>query len=100
MRFYLSSGAAPVTASIYLWSYKSKVVISDVDGTITKSDLLGASFEKAGRDTRDGRGGRAEEAGREKKHVYVLWQRRKARCSCLAGLMGCSDRQLKASHCL
>jgi phosphatidate phosphatase LPIN len=41
LRFYLASGVAPVTASIYLWSYKSKVVISDVDGTITKSDLLG-----------------------------------------------------------
>eukprot|EP00277_Geminigera_cryophila_P005355 CAMPEP_0179423546 /NCGR_PEP_ID=MMETSP0799-20121207/11075_1 /TAXON_ID=46947 /ORGANISM="Geminigera cryophila, Strain CCMP2564" /LENGTH=385 /DNA_ID=CAMNT_0021197863 /DNA_START=12 /DNA_END=1169 /DNA_ORIENTATION=+ len=41
LRFCLSSGAAPVTASIYLWSHKSKVVISDVDGTITKSDLLG-----------------------------------------------------------
>jgi len=41
VRFYLSSGAAPVEASIYLWSHKSKVVISDVDGTITKSDLLG-----------------------------------------------------------
>ena len=26
LRFYLSSGAAPVTASIWLWSYKSKVL--------------------------------------------------------------------------
>jgi hypothetical protein len=25
LRFYLSSGAAPVEASIYLWSHKSKV---------------------------------------------------------------------------
>mmetsp|Transcript_41865 Transcript_41865/g.132003 ORF Transcript_41865/g.132003 Transcript_41865/m.132003 type:complete len:778 (-) Transcript_41865:51-2384(-) len=43
VRFYLSEKASvpPVTASIFLWTYKSKIVISDVDGTITKSDLLG-----------------------------------------------------------
>lgn len=41
VRFYLSSSTTPVSSCIYLWSHKSKVVISDVDGTITKSDLLG-----------------------------------------------------------
>ena len=29
LRFYLSSGAAPVTASIWLWSYKSKVLVRE-----------------------------------------------------------------------
>lgn len=34
-------GKQTVTASIYLWPSNSKIVISDVDGTITKSDILG-----------------------------------------------------------
>ena len=28
-------------AAIYLWSHNYHIVISDVDGTITKSDVLG-----------------------------------------------------------
>lgn len=34
-------GTAMCTATIYLWNYKDKIVISDIDGTITKSDVLG-----------------------------------------------------------
>jgi phosphatidate phosphatase LPIN len=39
-----------VESTIYLWSPHSKIVISDVDGTITKSDVLGHIFFFVGRD--------------------------------------------------
>eukprot|EP00250_Pteridium_aquilinum_P012127 c20525_g1_i1 orf=734-2614(+) len=34
-------GRTQVDASIYLWKWNTRIVISDVDGTITKSDVLG-----------------------------------------------------------
>jgi len=34
-------GNQVIKAKIYLWPYDKKIVISDVDGTITKSDVLG-----------------------------------------------------------
>ncbi|KAL9275912.1 Phosphatidate phosphatase PAH2-like protein [Drosera capensis] len=34
-------GEQQVDARIYLWKWNTKIVISDVDGTITKSDVLG-----------------------------------------------------------
>eukprot|EP00047_Mylnosiga_fluctuans_P003669 m.230281 g.230281 ORF g.230281 m.230281 type:complete len:791 (+) comp12040_c0_seq1:234-2606(+) len=34
-------GKHTVQCSIYLWNFDSKVVISDIDGTITKSDVMG-----------------------------------------------------------
>jgi phosphatidate phosphatase PAH1 len=34
-------GRVDVTATIFLWSESAKLVISDVDGTITKSDVMG-----------------------------------------------------------
>ena len=37
-------GRAVCRAKIFLWDWDSKVVISDVDGTITKSDVLGHVF--------------------------------------------------------
>eukprot|EP00917_Polyrhabdina_sp_WS-2016_P013017 GHVP01028656.1.p1 GENE.GHVP01028656.1~~GHVP01028656.1.p1 ORF type:complete len:568 (-),score=74.78 GHVP01028656.1:3986-5689(-) len=63
-RLNLKPGANPVTFSvssslqgtrtlrgtIYLWSASSKIVISDVDGTITKSDVLGQLMPIVGRD--------------------------------------------------
>ena len=33
-----------ISLSIYLWPSSSKIVISDVDGTITRSDVLGQVF--------------------------------------------------------
>ena len=36
--------------SIYLWHHSDKVVISDIDGTITKSDVLGHLLPVIGRD--------------------------------------------------
>jgi len=36
-----SSGIQTLKSFIYLWPHNSKIVISDVDGTITRSDVLG-----------------------------------------------------------
>lgn len=41
---------ATCTAYMYLWSYKTPIVISDIDGTITKSDALGHVLNMIGRD--------------------------------------------------
>ena len=45
-----SSGIQTLKSSIYLWTYNSKIVISDVDGTITRSDVLGQVLPILGRD--------------------------------------------------
>jgi phosphatidate phosphatase LPIN len=37
-------GKAMCSAKMFLWNYDAKIVISDVDGTITKSDVLGHVF--------------------------------------------------------
>lgn len=41
---------ATCTACMYLWKHDTPVVISDIDGTITKSDALGHFFNMVGRD--------------------------------------------------
>ena len=41
---------ATCTAFMYLWSHKTPIVISDIDGTITKSDALGHVLNMIGRD--------------------------------------------------
>jgi phosphatidate phosphatase LPIN len=41
---------ATCTASIYLWRWDVPIVISDIDGTITKSDALGHVLNMIGRD--------------------------------------------------
>jgi phosphatidate phosphatase LPIN len=43
-------GTATVECAVYLWKHDAKVVISDVDGTITRSDLLGHAANVLGRD--------------------------------------------------
>ena len=45
-----SSGVQTLKSSIYLWPSTSKIVISDVDGTITRSDVLGQVLPFLGRD--------------------------------------------------
>ena len=45
-----SSGVQTLKSSIYLWPCTSKIVISDVDGTITRSDVLGQVLPFLGRD--------------------------------------------------
>lgn len=44
------SGNAVVSARIFLWEDTDQVIISDIDGTITKSDALGHVFAAIGRD--------------------------------------------------
>ncbi|KPV78142.1 uncharacterized protein RHOBADRAFT_32780, partial [Rhodotorula graminis WP1] len=44
------SGYATCTSRIFLWDSDFRVVISDIDGTITKSDALGHVFTMIGRD--------------------------------------------------
>lgn len=39
-----------IEGRIFLWHYTDKLVVSDVDGTITKSDLLGQIFSRLGKD--------------------------------------------------
>lgn len=41
---------ATCTANMYLWRYDVPIVISDIDGTITKSDALGHVLNMIGRD--------------------------------------------------
>ncbi|KAF8914240.1 Lipin/Ned1/Smp2-domain-containing protein [Gymnopilus junonius] len=45
-----ASGAIAATARIFVWEYTDLVVVSDIDGTITKSDGLGHVFAMIGRD--------------------------------------------------
>lgn len=44
------SGVATCHARIFLWDSTQRVVVSDIDGTITKSDALGHLFTLMGRD--------------------------------------------------
>eukprot|EP01114_Cavostelium_apophysatum_P015868 TRINITY_DN440_c0_g1_i3.p1 TRINITY_DN440_c0_g1~~TRINITY_DN440_c0_g1_i3.p1 ORF type:complete len:846 (+),score=250.69 TRINITY_DN440_c0_g1_i3:274-2811(+) len=53
IKFSVSSpfqGTREVRATIYLWEPDCKIVISDIDGTITKSDVFGQILPIMGRD--------------------------------------------------
>lgn len=43
-------GAQILEGRVYLWRYDSRIVISDVDGTITRSDVLGNILPIVGKD--------------------------------------------------
>ncbi|KAI0677301.1 LNS2-domain-containing protein [Trametes maxima] len=45
-----ATGVAACTARLFVWDYSDSVVVSDIDGTITKSDALGHVFTMIGRD--------------------------------------------------
>ncbi|CAG7848768.1 Nuclear elongation and deformation protein 1 [Serendipita indica DSM 11827] len=45
-----ATGVATCTARIFVWDATDQIVISDIDGTITKSDALGHVFTMIGRD--------------------------------------------------
>ncbi|CAL8079369.1 unnamed protein product [Calicophoron daubneyi] len=48
-------GTCICSASIFVWHWSDKIVVSDVDGTITRSDLLGHLLPMLGKDwTHDG----------------------------------------------
>ena len=44
------NGVQTLSSYIYLWPYNSKIIITDVDGTITKSDVLGQVLPFFGKD--------------------------------------------------
>lgn len=50
LRFYVEASSVELNCRIFLWSCHSKIVISDVDGTITRSDVLGHLLPAVGRD--------------------------------------------------
>lgn len=50
MKFVVRHNGSTVTANIFLWDSKTPVVISDIDGTITKSDALGHLYTFVGKD--------------------------------------------------
>ncbi|XP_078253408.1 phosphatidate phosphatase LPIN2 isoform X2 [Rhinoraja longicauda] len=43
-------GTCRCEGTIYLWNWNDKVIISDIDGTITKSDALGQILPQLGKD--------------------------------------------------
>lgn len=43
-------GKQQVDARIYLWKWNARIVVSDVDGTITRSDVLGQFMPLVGKD--------------------------------------------------
>ncbi|KAM6908448.1 phosphatidate phosphatase LPIN2-like [Lycodopsis pacificus] len=43
-------GTCRCEGTIYLWSWDDKVIISDIDGTITKSDVFGQILPQLGKD--------------------------------------------------
>lgn len=50
LRFKLSLGTSHVELDLYLWKLTTPLVISDIDGTITKLDALGHVFNMLGKD--------------------------------------------------
>lgn len=45
-----SQGTAMCNARIFLWNYSDSIVISDIDGTITRSDVFGQILPYVGKD--------------------------------------------------
>ncbi|XP_023215611.1 phosphatidate phosphatase LPIN1-like [Centruroides sculpturatus] len=43
-------GTTRCVCNVYLWNYDDKIIISDIDGTITKSDVLGHILPIIGKD--------------------------------------------------
>ena len=43
-------GCQKISGKIFLWDYRTRVVISDVDGTITRSDVMGHVMPRFGND--------------------------------------------------
>ncbi|QFZ26618.1 putative phosphatidic acid phosphohydrolase [Clavispora lusitaniae] len=50
IKFKSTSGSSQVEADLYLWKSTTPIVISDIDGTITKSDALGHVLNMFGKD--------------------------------------------------
>lgn len=50
LKFSIDRGKAVVTSKLFVWRWDAPIVISDIDGTITKSDALGHVLAMIGRD--------------------------------------------------
>lgn len=50
LTFSVDKGRAIVTAKLFYWKWNDPIVISDIDGTITKSDALGHVLTMIGKD--------------------------------------------------
>lgn len=50
LRFKLRQGTSQIESDLYLWKSTTPIVISDIDGTITKSDALGHVLNMLGKD--------------------------------------------------
>lgn len=50
LRFKLNQANSQIESNLYLWKANTPIVISDIDGTITKSDALGHVLTLIGRD--------------------------------------------------
>jgi phosphatidate phosphatase LPIN len=48
VEFKVQGKKSSIEGGIYLWSHDEKIVISDVDGTVTKSDTLGHLLPRLG----------------------------------------------------
>ena len=46
--FQIKGSSAFLKGSVYLWGHQEKIIISDVDGTVTKSDMLGHILPRLG----------------------------------------------------
>ncbi|CUM56514.1 uncharacterized protein AC631_01871 [Debaryomyces fabryi] len=50
LKFKLNQANSQIESNLYLWKSSTPIVISDIDGTITKSDALGHVLNLIGRD--------------------------------------------------
>lgn len=50
LKFVIDKGGSQLEANLYLWKWDTPIVISDIDGTITKSDALGHVMAMIGKD--------------------------------------------------
>lgn len=50
LKFSVDHGKAIVTSKLFVWRWDVPIVISDIDGTITKSDALGHVLAMIGKD--------------------------------------------------
>lgn len=48
--FKISGQPVQLTGNIYLWDVTDKIIVTDIDGTITKSDILGHIYNFVGKD--------------------------------------------------
>ncbi|XBW35104.1 hypothetical protein QEN19_000667 [Hanseniaspora menglaensis] len=50
LKFVVDKGSSQLVAKLYLWKWDTPIVISDIDGTITKSDAMGHVMAMFGKD--------------------------------------------------